>query len=174
MNQVSNIFHSNKLSLIIKSKNISKEFQDKEQSLNMKKEDMLRLSQEKLPRSTIMPLNTLNNMFLRSLLKLMSKWFQLKELSLELNISQSKGLNFIIQKDCSLSRNSHCYWSYNRSRWWSRFWRISRRRYNSLTWSCYNYIYQIDNSQPSYCWTSNLCYISTNLCLCWSNLCWRS
>jgi hypothetical protein len=44
-----------------------------------------------LPRLTIMPSSTSNSTSLRSLLRLMSKWFQSKELSLELNISQSKG-----------------------------------------------------------------------------------
>jgi hypothetical protein len=75
-----NIFLSNKQLLTMKSKNMLKEFQDKEPSLNMKKEDTLRPFQEKLPRSTIMPLNILNNIFLKLSLKLESKWFQFKEL----------------------------------------------------------------------------------------------
>jgi hypothetical protein len=73
VNQELNTFLSNKQSLIIKFKNISKEFQDKELLLNMRKEDMLKLFQEKLPRLTIMPSSTSNSTSLRSLLRLMSK-----------------------------------------------------------------------------------------------------
>ena len=75
-----NMFHSNKLSLIMKRDNMLKESLDKELLLNMKKEDMSRQCQEKLLSPITMLLNMFDNMSLKLLPRLLFKWFQLKEL----------------------------------------------------------------------------------------------
>ena len=79
-NQELSTFPSNKLSPTTRSENMWREFPDREPSLNTKKGGIWKLFQEKLPRSTTTPSNTSRSTSLRSLLRLTSKWSQLREL----------------------------------------------------------------------------------------------